>query len=375
MTIKVLHLIGGGEIGGAEENVLNLMHHFQRDKICPCLGCLSKSSPFASLVQSQGISTEIFPMRFSLDLYPIIPLVKFCRRSKIEILHCHGIRANLIGRLAAKILGIPCISTVHSHLESDYTASWKGKIALFLDNSTLPLASAVITVSNDLRNTVSRRLQKKGLTPPLKTIYNGYAVLDFSEKDQLRNSFRKKYQIPQDCTVVGTIGRLHPVKGQSYLVEGIKLLAKEFPNLHLLIIGDGPLYNPLQELLEVSQLSYTMTGYLPSAWQALPAMDLFVLPSLNEGMGLVLLEAAQAEVPIVASRVGGIPELLTDESEALLTEPAVPLDITLACSRLLNDEALVNKLISNAASKASMFTLEKMAEATTIFYEQTLYKN
>lgn len=375
MSIRVLHLIGGGEIGGAEQNVLNLLNGFSLEKVDPSLVCLVKNSPFATLARSCGISTAIFPMRFSLDPYPILPLLKLCRNKNIELLHCHGSRANLLGRIAARLLALPCISTLHSRPESDYPSSRKGKLALFLDNLTLPFSSGLITVSNDLEKTALLYLKRKSLPLPVETIYNGSAVLDFSNRDKLREDFRQRLNIPQDCKVIGTIGRLHPVKGQIYLIEAFKLLAKEFSGLHLLIIGEGPYHAHLQALLTSYQLPYTMTGYLPNAWQALPAMDLFVLPSLSEGMGLVLLEAAQAEIPIVASRVGGIPELLTEHSEALLVSPADPLDLTLSCSRILKDKNLAKNLVVNAREKASMYTVEKMVLATAEFYERVLHKN
>lgn len=372
MAIRVLHLIGGGEIGGAEQNVFNLLTNFQQEKINPSLCCLVKNSPFASLVRSHGIPTKILPMRFSLDLFPVIPLVRLCRKDKVQLIHCHGIRANLVGRIAAKILAIPCISTVHSKLETDYSSLWKGKFALYLDNLTLPLSLGVITVSSDLRRLISLSLEKKRSTMPINTIYNGITVLDFSDKDELRSHFRNKWGIPQDCTVIGTIGRLHPVKGQVFLVEALKILIKDFSDLHLLIIGEGSLHAELQDLLSSYGLPHTMAGYLPSAWQALPAMDIFVLPSLDEGMGLVLLEAAQAEIPVVASRVGGIPELMADNSEALLVSPADPLALSQACSRILKDSTLAKNLVANARKKVGRYTIEKMAAETTEFYEQVL---
>lgn len=374
MSIRVLHLIGGGEVGGAEQNVLNLLDNFQQERVSPSLCCLIKNSPFASLARSHGTPTKIFPMRFSLDLFPIIPLVRLCRKDKVQLIHCHGIRANFLGRIAAKLITIPCISTIHSKPENDYTSPWKGKLALYLDTLTLPFSSGVITVSSDLRRLVSLHLKNKGSTLPLNTIYNGMAVLDFSNKDELRSHFRNKWDIPQNCTVIGTIGRLHPVKGQVFLVEALKLLSKEFSDLHLLIIGEGPLHAELEDLLTSYRLPHTMTGYLSSAWQALPAMDLFVLPSLSEGMGLVLLEAAQAQIPIVASRIGGIPEFLADNSDALLVSPADPLELTLACSRILKDSNLAKNLVENARKRAGMYTVEKMAAETTEFYEQVLAK-
>lgn len=374
MTIRVLNLIGGGEVGGAEENVLNLLQNFNKERVIGYLGCLIKGSPFALLAKSNGISADIFPMRFPLDIFPVIPIIKFCRANNISLIHCHGARANLVGRIAARILSIPAVSTIHSHPASDYTDGLRGKIALLIDNITLPLASGFITVSNDLKDFIKGRLNKKGLTLPIRTIYNGCKELDFSDKDRLRSEFRSLHAIPNDFIVIGTIGRLHPVKDQSSLIEAMKLLVKEFPNIHLLIIGEGSLHSHLLTLLSSSQLSYTLTGYLPSAWQALPAMDLFVLPSLNEGMGIVLLEAAQAEIPIVASEVGGIPELLTNGEDSLLVRPAQPIEITLSCSRILKDKNLAAHLVNNAYKKVKLFSLDKMAFNTTDFYVDVINK-
>jgi glycosyltransferase involved in cell wall biosynthesis len=150
------------------------------------------------------------------------------------------------------------------------------------------------------------------------------------------------------------------------------ILSKEFDNLHLVLIGDGPDREHLQKLLHTYQISYTTTGYLSSAWKALPALDLFVLPSINEGMGLVLLEAAQAQVPIVASRTGGIPELFSDGSEVLLCQPADPMDLTISCSNILRNHKLSLELTEKARQRAKVFTVEKMASDTAAFYHEVL---
>lgn len=370
MTINVLHLIGGGEIGGAEQNVYNLMMNFDRKKVCPYLGCLIKDSPFAALLRSQGVSAEVFPMRIPFDLLPVQAIVTFCRKQDITLIHAHGSRANLLGRIAARRLKIPCISTVHSLPEFDYLSSLKGNISLFLDSWTLPSSSGLIVVSDSLREFVGHRLSRKRLTIPVKTIHNGIETLDFSQFTEMHHHFRQTWEIPRHAIVIGTIGRLHPVKGQNRLIKALTVLNTEYKDLHLVIIGEGPLYDSLHEQLAASGIAYTLTGYIPDAWQALPAMDLFVLPSLSEGMGLVLLEAAQAGIPIVASRVGGIPELLTHHAEAILVKPDDHLDIVLACSLLLNNNELVSKLTDNARKRALEFTVDRMIESTTSFYEQ-----
>ncbi|NLI91059.1 MAG: glycosyltransferase [Peptococcaceae bacterium] len=372
MTIRVMHLIGGGELGGAEHHVLNLLRHSSQEDIFAVLGCLVKKSPFAALARSLGIESIVFPMRFALDIFPIFQIVKSCRIHRIDLIHCHGTRANLVGRLAAKISSLPCISTVHSLPEWDYPAVWKGQAALKIDNLTLPLTSGFIAVSANIQENLAFRLNHQGLKLPAKTIYNGVNRLDFSCREQMRSDFRKKWNISPSCKLVGSIGRLHPVKGHLFLIEAMKLLMTDRSDLHLVIIGEGPSHEQLERLLISYQIPYTLAGYLPDAWKTLPAMDLFVLPSLSEGMGLVLLEAAQAEIPIVASRVGGIPELFQDNSEALLANPGDPADLAKSCSRMLNDPDLSRRFIINARQKALEFTIDKMAKDTTAFYHHIL---
>jgi len=368
MPLNVLHLIGGGEIGGAENNVLNLVVNFDQEKVKPFLGCLIRNSPFASLARSMEIPAEIFPMKYPLDLCPVIQITGFCKKNKIGLIHCHGVRANLLGRIAAKLLSLPVISTVHSLPKYDYPSSWKGKLALFFDDKTLSLSSGIIAVSKSLLDAVSWQLKKKALTTPVRTIYNGIPLLNFDDYETSRKDFRHKWNIPPEKKVIGTIGRLHPVKGQIFLARAMNLLAKEFPDLHLLIIGEGPQHSELENFLNSSGLSFTLTGYLSSAWKALPAMDIFVLPSLNEGMGIVLLEAAQARIPVVASKVGGIPELFPDDNEALLIRPADTLDLTQAISKILKNEEYAKVLLENAAKRAGLFSVKQMVEETTDFY-------
>lgn len=372
MPKRILHLIGGGEIGGAEQYLLYLLDNFDRKEIIPYLACLNKNSPFAVLASSKGIHTSVFPMRFSFDLTPILPLIRLCRKNMIDAIHTHGIRANLVGRIAARILSLPSMTTIHSFAEHDYSSFWKGKAAMVLDDLTLPFSSGVITVSPVLRTAAQQRLAKKKVNIPLKTIFNGCPALCFSDKGKMKEEFRLKWRIPSDKIVLGNIGRLHPVKGQHYLIEAAKILAREIPELHLLIIGEGSYSRRLHLELEASGLSYTMTGFLPDAWQSLPAMDIFVLSSISEGMGLVLLEAAQAGIPIVASRAGGIPDILDNQSSALLVTPANPPELALACKQLLQEPNLVKKLTANARTRVLHFSIDNMIKETIDFYDTVL---
>ncbi|SHH21401.1 glycosyltransferase [Desulfosporosinus lacus] len=363
---KILHIIGGGEIGGAEQHVLSLLKEIDRTHFDPHLVCLTKG-PFADLAIENKIPATTFPMRFPLDLTPLPALINWSRKQAVSVIHTHGSRANLLGRLSARWLGIPSLTTVHSSLAHDYLSPISAIIALNLDRLTLPLTSGIITVSEYLAQEVTLRGGRN-----IETIYNGYSSISFDDPSTTRRYFREKWGIPMDALVVGTIGRLHPAKGQMNLIKAATQLNLRFPNLHLLLIGDGPLRQNLTEELQRSAIPHTVTGYLPKAYEALRAMDLFVLPSISEGMGLVLLEAMQAGIPIVASAVGGISEVIHNEKEGLLVPPGDVAALTTACSSVLENHTLAQSLVRAGQNRWPMFSIDSMIRETEQVYNRLL---
>ncbi len=365
---KILHIIGGGEIGGAEQHVLTLLNGIDRTRFTLHLACLTYG-PFAELARKSKISTRTFPMRFSFDLSPILSIIRWARQEGINLVHTHGSRANLLGRLGARWLGVPSLTTVHSSLAHDYLSPWSARIALGLDRLTLPLTSGTITVSEYLATEVASRGGRN-----IETIYNGQAPILLNESLASRQQFRLQWGIPADALVLGTIGRLHPTKGQTYLIKAATHLYSTFPNLHLLLIGDGPLRGDLEYQLKQSKIPHTLTGYLPQAYEALPAMDLFALPSVSEGMGLVLLEAMQAGIPIVASSVGGIPEVVRAGIDGLLVPPGDVAGFGDACSKIIDNPNLAKSLISSGLNRWTKFSIASMVRETEQVYIRILTK-
>lgn len=365
-TYRILHIIGGGEIGGAEQHVLSLLKGLDRTHFTPYLACLTHG-PFADLTHKNNIPTQTFSMRYPLDLSPLPCLIRWTRQNKINLVHTHGSRANLLGRLGARWLGIPSLTTVHSSLAHDYLSSWSARVALGLERLTLPLTSGIIAVSEYLAEEVNLRGGQN-----LETIYNGQSPISFEDPPSSRQQFRKQWGIPADALVLGTIGRLHPTKGQTYLIKAASRLRLKFPNLHLLLIGDGPLRQDLELELHRNTIPHTITGYLPQAYEALPAMDVFILPSISEGMGLVLLEAMQAGVPIVASAVGGIPEVIRAGKDGLLVPSGDVTGFTEACDSIIEDPNLAKSLIHSGQNRWPMFSIENMVSKTEQVYTRLL---
>lgn len=365
---KILHIIGGGEVGGAEQHVLSLLKGLNWSRFSPHLACLTHG-PFAALARETNIPTRTFPMRYPLDLFPLPGLLRWAQHEGIHLIHTHGSRANLLGRLGAKWLELPCLTTVHSSLAHDYLSPWSARLALGLDRLTLPLTAGIITVSEHLAQEVALRGGQN-----IEIIYNGQSPLSFNDPLCSRRQFRKEWKIPADALVIGSIGRLHPTKGQTYLIKAATQLRLKFPKLHLLLIGDGPLRHDLESELNHNPIPYTLTGYLPHAYKALPAMDLFVLPSVSEGMGLVLLEAMKAGVPIVASSVGGIPEVVRAGKDGLLVSPGDVTGFAKACASIIEDPNLAKSLVLSGHDRWPMFSIESMVNETEQVYTRLLDK-
>lgn len=367
-TYKILHIIGGGEVGGAEQHVLSLLKGLDKTRFEPHLVCLT-NGPFADLALENCASTQTFPMRYPLDPSPLPALIRWSRQKEINLVHTHGSRANLLGRLGAKWLGIPSLTTVHSSLNHDYLSPWSARMAIVLDRLTIHLTSGIITVSEYLAKEVTLRGGRN-----LETIYNGQAPISFNDPSSSRHQFRKQWGIPSDALILGTIGRLHPTKGQNYLIKAAAKLRLRFSNLHLLLIGDGPLRQNLEIELQRNNIPHTLTGYLPQAYEALPAMDLFALPSICEGMGLVLLEAMQAGVPIVASAVGGIPEVIRAGKDGLLVPSGDVNGFTAACASIFENPALAKSLVLSGQERWRLFSIDSMIRETEQVYSHLLVK-
>ncbi|HVJ48000.1 glycosyltransferase [Desulfitobacterium sp.] len=369
-SYPILQLIGGGEVGGAEQHVLTLLQNLNFNRFNLISGCLI-DGPFARLTEDLEIPTLRFPMNHALDLSPLPSLLTELRQQEVALIHTHGSRANLLGRLAGRWAKVPVISTYHSSLRQDYLSRKAALVALGLDRLTLPLTSGIIMVSEALAREVASRGGKN-----LRTIYNGIQPLsqmgDETYRRNQRQLFRDHWDIPDDALVFGSIARLHPTKGLETMIEAAATLLPSFPKLHVLIVGEGPLHSTLEGKLKEAGVPYTLPGFIPTAYQTLPAMDIFILPSLNEGMGLVLLEAMQAQLPIVATRVGGVPEVIREDQDGILIPPADSHALAEACQTLFNQPLLAKQLVQSGLTRWQTFNIEQMIQKTENFYEEIL---
>jgi len=363
--IRVLHVIGGGEIGGAEQLVLTLMKLLNRNFYDPLLLCLC-NGPFAALAREEGINSRVIAMKHKLDLGTIRPIRNYLREEKIDIVHTHGVRANLVARLAAYQEGIPVVTTIHSMLRYDYKSYWEAILARCLTRMTNSKTNHFIAISGAIRDEiVSMGVAREKIS----LIFNGLDISKFKEPDE-SNQVKHKLGLDRDKLVISVIARLHPVKGHEYFLYAAEKLVKKGFNVQFLLIGEGFYRESLEKQIKVLGLDglVKMPGYYTPVEDIYNISDIVCVPSIMEGLGMVVLEAMYFGVPVVASRIGGIPEIVENEIDGLLVEPRNTIELAGALQRIIEEPELAAKVVSRGYKKVQKFTQDSMARQVEEVY-------
>ncbi|ACX51280.1 glycosyl transferase group 1 [Ammonifex degensii KC4] len=367
--MKVLHVIGGGEFGGAEKHILTLFRAFDPREVQMEVVCLFPA-PFAELAREAGMRVEVLPMASKFDLRVVRRLRQLLTKGGYDLLHTHGVRANFLGRLAAWPWPGPVVTTVHSRLAQDYPHWWDRKINLLIEKWTSSRTDHFIAVSRFL----AESLVQEGIArDKITVVYNGIELpLPSSSSGK---SFRATWGVPPDVPLVATVGRLHPVKGHRYFLEAAAEVRRELPEARFAVIGTGPERRELEELayrLGIED-SVIFTGFLPEVTSCYPEFDLLVLASLMEGFGLVVLEALALGTPVVATRVGGVPEVVREGETGLLVPPADAQALARAIIWMLEHRDRAQEMAARGKEMvAREFSSTRMAKDTLEVYRRVL---
>jgi glycosyltransferase involved in cell wall biosynthesis len=283
-------------------------------------------------------------------------------------------KAGLLGRLAARLARIPIIiHTPHGHVFFGYFGPIKSKIFIFLEKLASPITDKIIALTNrENEDYISYRVadEEKSVV-----IYSGIELNKFIDLPlEEKQNFKKELRIPENSLIVGTLGRLVPVKGPEFLVEAAKHIISKFPDTFFMLTGDGYLRLDLEKKALDFGLKENIIflGWRDDAAKILSVYDVFVLPSLNEGMGRVLVEAMALGKPIVASRIGGIPDLVTHGKNGFLVPPKDPEELAKYIQILLEDKEKRNKMGLAGKKMAMNFRAENMVKKIEKLYEELL---
>lgn len=364
--IKIAHLLSGSieYLAGGDLVVLNLLKRLDGDKFDPWVICFNEvRNPGEPLIIRtaglMGVKTFMINAGGIFDVGTVKRLKEFVITNRIDILHCHGYKADVIGSLVCKHGGTRKVTTLHGWWTG---ASLKLKLYSLLDIIAIRNFNKIIAVSRPIMD----GLLKGGIPlDRLVCIENGVEVHGLDKSGARK--VRKELQIPEGTTILGMTGRLSKEKGHKYLFSAIQ----NMENVIMIVVGSGPLESRLKKLAEDLNITkkVVFVGFKTNVNDYLAAMDIFLLPSLTEGLPLSLLEAMAAEKPIIASQVGGIPTALEDRKTGLLVKPKDPVALKKAITTFIEDKDLAASLALNARNLAvKRFSLGKMTKTYESLY-------
>jgi glycosyltransferase involved in cell wall biosynthesis len=271
-------------------------------------------------------------------------IYRYLRSGAFDLVHTHGYFADIMGVPASKILGIPHLSTCHGFIDNDANV----KMYNLLDRFALRFSDRIIAVSDAIRN----ELMKKGIRSSRIVMIQNAVNGEWPQKQLLHDRQEKRalLGLGDAVFVAGYAGRLSEEKGLRYLIQASARLRRSGIPLMLVLFGEGPQRRELEDLArsEGTEQAVLFAGFVKDVENWLPALDVFVLPSLTEGTPMALLEAMAAGIPVIASSVGGVPSMIEPGRTGILVRPGMPEDIAEALRRLHADPAQRTELSTTA---------------------------
>ena len=364
--IKVAYLVRPAE-GGIKSQVLTLMSRLDRSRFDTVLICPPDCSLYTEAERAGhaviplDLIGEVSPMR---DLVTAYDLRKILGKVKPKILHIHSTKAGLVGRMAVSwMLRRPkVILTVHSFVFDTRVGKRKRAAVARVERRLARYTSKIIAVSKALRDEL---ITQMGLPPEkLQVIYNGVV-------------FQDPPKPAHKGIVIGTVARLAPQKGVEHFIQAAAIIKKKRPSARFVIIGDGPFRFWLEMEVERAEIkgSIEFMGFRQDALSIVAGFEVFVLPSIRETFGLALVEAMSLGVPVVASDVGGVPEIIDGTTTGLLAEPGKPEDIARNVCRLLDDKPFAEEMGRQGCEFVrTNFTAERMLEEVQALYGTVMQK-
>ena len=336
---KIAYVIDGLSMGGAERLMVPILKHLRRADLDPYVCALQSKdgNAMAAEIRALDIPVECLEIGHLRDWNAMPRLISYLKKVDADLVHTQLEFANILGNVSAKLLRLPSVCTIHIMPSLHVKAKSKlhQKLEWFALNH---FCDRVISVAEETRD---YHLQISGALPAqVVTIYNGIDLSGFTSLDHEfeRNDVRAELGIPADANVLTTVAVLRPPKGIHFMIRALPRVLAVHPNTYYLIVGDGSHREALVEETNKSGAAgrVIFAGMRRDVPRLLAASDVFVLPTLTEALPTVLAEAMAARLPIIASRVGGIPEMITEGQNGWLVEPKDIDGLANACIHLLN---------------------------------------
>ncbi len=355
--LNILHTIETRGPGGAEILVLNIAKYLA-SRNCRNFGCFIKDGWIKDEFSQNHFKIFFHPLNTAIDIWFVFKLIRFIKQNRINLIHAHEFTMSFYASIISLITGIGAICTFHG--KNYHSDKFRRRLIMtFIAN-----ASKIVAVSQDVKSLICNKAyvdDKK-----IVVIENGIIIPEESNE----GSLKKELNLSDDCILIGSIGRLHKVKGHSYLVKAAVELVKKFNNIYFIIAGDGPEKESLKNEITESGLDkkFLLLGTRNDINNILSSIDIFVLPSLSEGTSLALLEAMSHGLPIIATKVGNNANLLRNKNSGILIKPQSSVEIADNLSFIINTKAYKNIFNNNIQFVRNYYSFDIMIEKYISLY-------
>jgi glycosyltransferase involved in cell wall biosynthesis len=363
------HIDYDGALHGGGRQLIELTRALDRDAVEPTICILRKASTLGRELQDDGLPFQFFGHgRFNPASLP--RLVRIIRARGIDVLHLTDFGAATLGRLAGLMTGTPAILQVISH-HSEHQARGFPRYVEAAYRALAPATARTLAISETVKDfAVSHMGAKRDgvevLPYPLPE--HSFSAPEPHETDGVR----RLHGIGADDPVIGSVTRFFPSKGIRYLIEAFARLQPVFPTARLVLVGQGPEEGALRALAHRLGVAdrVVFAGFQRRAQRYVGMFDVAAVPSVEEGFGLVALEAQALGVPVVASRAGGLPDIIADGHSGILVEIGDVPALSAALQRLLEDPGLRERMGRAAVANAARFSLTRYAGRLTQIYRE-----
>ena len=336
MKIRVIWLIDSLGLGGAEHLMPIILSHFNTGQFehRVCVLTHRSGNPIAVKIKDLGIPVDEVPVHNLRNQGNLPRLIRYLKQYQPDIIHTQLESSTTLGTLAASFLHIPAVCTLHvmKHYSKRSREYWRLRLMWI---SLRFFTKRVFAVSESARQFF---IKTEHISPEqIQTLYNGIDLSTFSPKPVEQGDKLKEFNIPLDSKVLMTVAYLREPKGIQYMLQALPVILAVHPQCRYLVIGEGDHKAALQKLAKDLGIENNVifTGSRQDIPHMLALSDIFVLPTLDDALPTVLAEAMAAGKPIVASQVGGIPEMVINEKNGLLVPPQDPVKLAEACIDLL----------------------------------------
>lgn len=333
----ILHLRASNFVGGPENQLLRYAESERGGPIQIYLGTFvgsGEGSEFLRAAAARDLQVLSLPSRDFGPRSALPALIRELRSHHVDLLCTHGYKADILGLIAGRLTGVP----VACFLRGWTRENRRIRVYETLDRLFLPLAHRIVCLSE---NQAQRLVERCRVASRIHIVPNAIDLPDRSSGQivSIRRRIRELFGFPSDCRLIASAGRLSPEKGVAVFLDAAAQLFGGYPNARFLVFGEGPLREELELKSKWLGLAnhVRFAGFVRCLREFLPGLDILVNPSFSEEMPNIVLEAMAAEIPVVATSVGGVPEIAGPNQAVSLVPPGNPTAIAEAVSAILRD--------------------------------------